>query len=197
MTLIRVDPDSVRSYGRGAQAAFDAMHQALVGLVDQLVAVRYFGPNSVVFKTQCGQMAADFANRLHLDMSAMADAVRTSTSNIAAALGGQPIHLHIDARPIVPPQPLTVDYVDVDTSALESMVPVVNRHFTQLRHGLGTNLRLLQATDWEGFAKIAAVDAVTGFTTSASAACQSSVSGAKLTKVASVEREISSCPTCA
>lgn len=171
MTVIRVDPDSVRSYGRQAQAAFETMHRSLVELVDEVVAVRYFGPNAVVFKTGCGRIAADFANRLHLDMGAMADAVRRSTSNIAAALGGEPIHIQIDSRPISPPVPVTVDYVDVDTAALEAIVPVVARRFTELRSGLAGNFQRLQATDWEGNAKLAAVDAVGRFTTSARAKC--------------------------
>jgi len=171
MTLIRVNPESVRGYGRQAQTTFEAMHHSLVELVNEVVAVRYFGPNAVVFKTECGRMSAEFANRLHLDMAAMADAVRQSTSNIAASLGGQPIHVQIDNRPITPPVPQAVDYVDVDTVALESIVAVVGRRFAQLRQGLTANLQLLQATDWEGNAKLATIDAVGGFTTSAHAKC--------------------------
>ncbi len=171
MTLIRVNPESVRGYGRQAQSAFEIMHRSLVEMVDEVVAVRYFGPNAVVFKTECGRIAADFANRLHLDMGAMAEAVRRSTSNIAAALGGQPIHIQIDSRPITPPVPLSVDYVDVDTAALEAIVPVVARRFTELRDSLTGNFQRLQATDWEGNAKLAAVDAVGGFTTSGRAKC--------------------------
>ncbi len=44
---------------------FDAMHGSLVALVNQVVAVRYFGPNAFTFKTEVGRLAADFANRLH------------------------------------------------------------------------------------------------------------------------------------
>jgi len=171
MTLIRVDPESVRGYGHQAQKVFETIHQSLAELVNEVVAVRYFGPNAVAFKTECGRMSADFANRLHLDMAAMANAVRQSTSNIAAALGGQAIHIQIDSRPIAPPVPQVVDYVDVDTAALESIVPVVGRRFAQLRHGLTSNFQRLQATDWEGNAKLAAIDAVGRFTTSAQAKC--------------------------
>lgn len=171
MTLIRVNPASVLQYGREAQAAFEQMHQSLVELVGEVVAVRYFGPNAVTFKTECGRLAADFAHRLHVDMAAMADAVRRSTSNIATALGGQPIHIGVDARPIVPPAPPVVEVVDVDTTALESMVPVIARRFGELRHQLSSNFGRLQATDWEGHAKLAAVDAVGGFTTSARHTC--------------------------
>jgi hypothetical protein len=173
MTLIRVDPESVRAYGREAQAIFEQIHDALVRLVDDVVGVRYFGPNAVAFKTQCGRVASDFANRLHADMAAMADAVRRSTSNIAAALGGDPIVIQIDPKPITPPAPQTVAYVDVDTAALEGAVPVVSRHFSSLRHGLSSNVARLQATDWEGNAKLAAVEAVQQFTSSAQQKCSS------------------------
>jgi hypothetical protein len=91
MTLIRVNPESVQRYGFEAQSIFDEMHAGLAGLVDLVVAVHYDGPNAVAFKTECGRLASDFANRLHVDMSAMAEAVRASTSNIAAALGGSPV----------------------------------------------------------------------------------------------------------
>lgn len=171
MTLIRVNPASVSQYGRETQAAFDRMHRCLVDLVGEVVAVRYFGPNAVAFKTECGRLAADFASRLHLEMAAMADAVRRSTSNIATALGGQPVHLVVDGRPIVPPTAEVVDYVDVDTAALEAVVPVAARRFGELRDELAANLRRLQGTDWEGAAKLAAVDAVGGFTTSARRTC--------------------------
>lgn len=171
MTLIRVNPASVQQYGRDAQAAFEQMHHSLVELVGEVVAVRYFGPNAVAFKTECGRLAAEFAGRLHLDMAAMADAVRRSTSNIATALGGQPIHIGVDARPIVPPAPEVVDVVDVDTAALEAMVPVIARRFDDLRQQLTRNFQQLQATDWEGYAKLAAVDAVGGFTSSARHTC--------------------------
>lgn len=171
MTLIRVNPASVQQYGREAQAAFDEMHRSLVDLVGEVVAVRYFGPNAVVFKTECGRLAVDVAGRLHLELAAMAEAVRRSTSNIATALGGQSIHLAVDPRPIVPPAPQVVDHVDVDTTALEAIVPVFARRFGELRHQLTAHLQRLQATDWEGHAKLAAVDAVGGFTATARRAC--------------------------
>jgi hypothetical protein len=171
MTLIRVNPESVRRYGAEAQNTFDTMHASLVSMVNVLVGVRYFGPNAVAFKTECGQMSADFANRLHVDMAAMADAVRTSTTNIASSLGGAPIAIRIDPRPITPPTPQTVDYVDVDTAALEAILPVVRSRFDSLRTGLTGNLTRLQATDWQGNAKLAAIDAVGSFTSSARQKC--------------------------
>jgi hypothetical protein len=172
MTLIRVNPESVRRYGAEAQSIFDTMHASLVSLVNEVAGVRYFGPNAVTFKTESGRLAADFANRLHLDMAAMADAVRTSTTNIASSLGGAPIAIRLDPRPIVPPTPQAVDYVDVDTGALESLLPVVTGRFDALRGGLTSHLARLQATDWQGNAKLAAIDSVSGFTASARQKCE-------------------------
>lgn len=171
MTLIRVNPESVRAYGAEAQSLFDGMHRSLVQMVNDVVAVRYYGPNAVAFKTEAGRMASDFANGLHLDLAAMADAVSRSTSNIAAALGGAPVVITVDPKPVVPPSPEVVDYVDVDTSALEAQIPVVAGRFDELRQNLSSNLHRLQATDWEGNAKLMAVDAVGGFTTAAHTKC--------------------------
>ena len=51
---------------------------------------RYSGvrPNAQTFKTQTGQLAVEFANALVADMRGIADAIRSSTSSISAALGG-------------------------------------------------------------------------------------------------------------
>lgn len=171
MTLIRVNPESIQRYGHESQVIFDEMRASLLALVDHVVAVRYFGPNAFAFKSECGRLAADFANRLHRDMSAMADAVRASTTNIATSLGGGAIMIRLDPRPIVPPAPQVVDFVDVDTAALDSLLTVVSSSFESLRLALDTHLTKLQATDWQGRAKLAAVDAVSGFTASARHQC--------------------------
>jgi hypothetical protein len=171
MTLVRVNPESVRTYGVHAQAMFDDMTASLDRLARDVVGVRYFGPSAVAFKTECGRLAVDFGRRLHVDMSAMAEAVRRSTSNIVASLGGAPISISVSNRPISPPPPQVVEYVDVDTDALEAMIPVTAGHFGSIRNGLSRNFGQLQQTDWEGNAKLAAVDAVGGFTTSARQCC--------------------------
>ncbi len=172
MTQIRVNPESVRGYGRQAGAIFAQIHTELTKLVDDVVGVHYFGPNAVDFKTKAGQLAADFAAKLHQDIAAMADAVRTSTSNIAASLGGTPISITVDNKAITPPTPAKVDYVDVDTEALTGLGPVVGNHFTALANHLATHQRALGATDWTGAAKNTAVEAVARLTTTASGHCQ-------------------------
>ncbi|MFV0308912.1 MAG: hypothetical protein ACK5OX_14345 [Desertimonas sp.] len=159
------------TYGRTAQTKFTEMRTQLSGLVTDVVAVRYFGPNSVTFKVQSGQLAAQFANALWADMGAMAASVTASTSNIAASLGGAPITIQIDGEPITPDAPTVVDYVDVDTAALEALIPVVEGRFTGLREGLAAHQTALNGTDWQGTAKETAVEAVATYTTSATGRC--------------------------
>ena len=171
MPIIRVNPASVQAYGAAAQRIFEEIHQSLVGLVNEVVSVRYFGPNAVAFKAECGQLASEFANRLSADMSAMADAVRASTTNIAASLGGAPIAIALNPQSIVPPIPPSVDYVDVDTAALEGVIPTVGQRFATIEAGLANNLSQLRSTDWQGHAKLAAVETVGGFTSAAQGRC--------------------------
>jgi hypothetical protein len=170
MTLIRVNPASVRGYGTAAQGEFDAIATELTRLADDVVSVRYFGPNSVAFKRDCGRMAEEFGRSLHRSMGAMADAVRVSTSNIAASLGGAPVDIHLVDKAVVAPAPSVVDYVDVDTSALEALLPVVDGHFTSIRDALQRHLDALRRTDWEGNAKLNAVTRVQSLTSNAAAA---------------------------
>ena len=98
MTVIRVNPDSVRQYAGAAQQQFDAIRVELQGLVNDATTVRYFGPNSVDFKTHCGQMASDFGRRLAQDLGQIADAVRSSTTAIATSLGGAPSRRGVQLR---------------------------------------------------------------------------------------------------
>ena len=167
MTLIRVNPTSVQAYGATAQATFETMRGTLESLVADVGGVHYYGPNSVQFKTQSGQLAAQFANSLNADMGSMANSVRASTSNIAGSLGGSAIAIEVVGTAITPGEVLTVDYVDVDTTALESLILVVTTRFTALREGLASHLTSLQNTDWAGNAKDSAVEAVSTYTTSA------------------------------
>lgn len=167
MTVVRVNPQSVQAYGADAQAKFDGIRTELVSLVNAVTEVRYFGPNAVDFKTRSGQIAADFANKLNQDLGAIADAVRVSTSNIAASLGGAPVSISVNGATISPPAVATVDYVDVDTSALDALRTVVDRHFTTIASLFDGHLQKLVATDWTGNAREQAVSAVRTFTGSA------------------------------
>lgn len=168
MSVIRVNPDSIRQYATAAQSQFDAVRAQLVGLVDDAVNVRYFGPNAVQFKTRCGQMAAEFGQRLAQDLGHIAEAVRTSTSAVATSLGGPPISIAVIGTSVAVPTVAPGDgSVEIDTSGLDALKPVVARRIGAITSQLGGHLHNLQATDWHGQAKEAAVAAVSGFTTMA------------------------------
>ena len=171
VTIIRVNPASVAAYGSAASQIFAGIHAELVGLTNQVVEVRYFGPNAVGFKTECGNIAVDFGRRIHADLAAMADAVRVATSNIAASLGGQAISMTVEPLTLTPPTVQAVDFVDVDTSALEALIPAVQARFAGISERLSNNLTQLQQTDWEGNSKQEAVGAVSSFTQLAQSKC--------------------------
>ncbi|MGQ0823505.1 MAG: hypothetical protein ACT4OX_00505 [Actinomycetota bacterium] len=170
MTVIRVHPESIRDYAANAQRSFDEMRVTLERLVRSVVEVRYFGPNAAEFKRRCGELATDFAVRLSQDLGAIADAVRVSTSNIAASLGGQVISIQVNGSAIVPPAvPQGDGAVDVDVSGLEALKQPVRADFASIEAALDEHLRRLISTDWVGTAKDVAVEAVTGFTNGARA----------------------------
>ncbi len=169
MTVIRVNPQSVQAYGADASAKFQAIAAELTALVSASAEVHYFGPNAVDFKTRAAQLAADFANRLHQDIAAIAEAVRASTAAIATSLGGAGVSIVVDNRPVSVPAIASVDYVDVDTSALEALTGTVDRHFAMIDSLFDGHLQKLQTTDWTGNAREQAVASVQGFTTSAKA----------------------------
>jgi hypothetical protein len=167
MTVVRVNPASVRSYGTSAETTFGEVRTELVNLVNAATQVRYFGPNAVSFKTHAGQLAAEFANKLNQDIAAISGAVRASTTAIAGSLGGEPITIDVNVSPITPPGVESVDYVDVDTAALEGLTGTVNGHFSRVTALFDQHLQKLVGTDWEGNAKQQAVQGVQGFTTKA------------------------------
>ena len=168
MSDVRVNPPSVRSYGTTAQETFGSIRTSLETLVTDAVSVDYYGPNAVQFKTKCGQLAADLANALTTDMTKIADAVKTTTSNIAAALGGPPVDIQFNGSTINPPAvPQGDESVGANLPALEGVKGTASTHFTAISGQFDSHLTSLQNTDWIGTAKENAVSAVSGFTESA------------------------------
>lgn len=173
MSDVRVNPPSVRAYGVTAQETFGSIRQSLEALVADAVAVDYYGPNAVQFKTTCGQLAADLANALTQDMAKIADAVKATTSNIAASLGGGPVDIQFNGSQISPPAvPQGDESVGVNLPALEGMKGTASSHFTAISEQFTNHLQALQNTDWVGTAKDNAVGAVSGFTNQAKSKVQ-------------------------
>lgn len=168
---VRVNPQSVVSYGQNAQGQFNTIHAALVGLVDQCTTVDYYGENAVQFKTKCGQKAADFGQAFSRDLAQIAEAVKTSSSNIAQALGGQPISISVSGAPIpLPAVPPGDGSVEASTSGLTQLITQVGQQFSIIQDALDQHLASLRTTDWLGNAKDQAMNAVTSYTTKAKSA---------------------------
>jgi hypothetical protein len=168
VVTVRVDPVSIRRYATRAQQEFDAVRSELVRLVNDAVNVHYFGPNAASFKNHCGEMAAEFAQNLSVDIGKIAEAVQASTNAIAQALGGTPISFSVNGAAIPLPQVPSGDgSVEVDLSALEGLKPVVSQHIGRITGHLDSHLSSLQSTDWMGQAKDTAVSAVSQFTSAA------------------------------
>ena len=175
--VIRVNPASVRDFGTRAQANFTEINQKLNELVASVANVRYFGPNAVEFKQKTAELAATFARETHLKMQQIAEAVKTSTSNISSALGGAAISIQVDARPVEVPTIATVDYVDVDTNALSDLKETVSTKFAAINSAFDANLAALRATDWQGQAKASADTAVSNITLVAKSTADSALGG--------------------
>lgn len=168
MSVIRVNPESIKAYAREASNQFGRAREAMQSMANEVVGVRYFGPNAVSFKTQCGNLAEDYAKKLLSDLGQIADAVRTSTSNIAASLGGEQIGIDFNGTPISAPKPDAGDgSVDIDVDALTQLKPVVDRRFGEIVAALDAHLRSLESTDWVGQAKDTARGAVSAMTSKA------------------------------
>ncbi|QGG93638.1 hypothetical protein [Actinomarinicola tropica] len=173
MSDVRVNPPSVRAYGQSAQEMFGSIRTSLEALVSDAVSVDYYGPNAVAFKTKCGQLATELANALTQDMTKIADAVRSTTSNIAASLGGGPVDIAFNGSTIsAPAVPAGDESVGANLPALEGMKSTASSHFSAISEQFSNHLSALQNTDWVGTAKDNAVGAVSGFTSSAQSKVQ-------------------------
>lgn len=168
MSVIRVNPEDVRAYAAFANERFEAIRGELESLTHQVATVHYVGPNAVQFKTRCGEMAAEFSNALLSDLGGIADAVSASTSAISSSLGGEPVNIAVNGSTVTPPPVEPGDgSVDIDTSALEALTPVVSQRLGALQDALAAHLNRLEGTDWQGTAKERAVEEVRGFTSTA------------------------------
>ena len=177
MSVIRVNPASVQKYGADAQARFGDIHQRLVELVNSVATVRYFGPNAESFKLKTAELAQSFAVNTHTKMSQIADAVKTSTSNISNALGGQPISIQVVSSPVTIPTITKADYVDVDVTALSELKGTVSDKFGLINAAFDANRTALANTDWQGQARESAVGAVNTITEAAKSAALSALEG--------------------
>jgi hypothetical protein len=168
MSLKRVNPVDVQAYGTAAQGYFDSIFTSLTTLCSDVVGVHYFGTNAYQFKYDAGELAEAFARSMATDLGNLADGIRTSTSNIAGSLGGQPISIAVSGKPINAPTPQADTGIqEVDPSALTDLISTVGSRFSEINEAMNGHRTRLENTDWKGDAKDGTVSLVAAWTTNA------------------------------
>ena len=162
---IHLNPSSVVAYAGHAQEIFQNIRGSLEQLVNDAVAVKYYGENARDFKTKCGQIAADLANALTTDMGRISESVRTATTNISKALGGHPVTIEFNGATIAAPAvPGDDGTVGASVAQLENFKGTVSAHFARISEAFTEHLGALDRTEWTSTAKDNAVNGVRAFT---------------------------------
>lgn len=165
---IKVNPESIRSYGAKAQRSFDQIRTDLQIMVNATDRVPYEGENAEKFKAECGRLVGDFSKAMLKDMQEISSAVRTTTSNIAQALGGEPVRINVSGTAITPQPVKKGDGTkSADTVALRALPKVLETRFESIETQLRNHLQALRGTVWEGQGKKDAVTLVTTYTSQA------------------------------
>jgi uncharacterized protein YukE len=163
-SIIRVEPQSIHRYAKEAQQYFDEMQSELRRIVDSVAEVDYHGVNAFEFKSAISDLAVEFASKFTKDMAIISGAVRDVTTNIVKSLGGQPVVISVEGKPMIRPTIKREEFFQVDTSALEQLGPVVKGQFEALTNSLSRHLKALENTDWQGNAKRQVVATVRDYT---------------------------------
>lgn len=169
---IKVNPDSIKGYGSKAQSHFNEIRANLQHMANEIDRVPYEGTNAEKFKGDVGLMMSEFSTAMLKDLGAIANAVKTTTSNIAQALGGQAVNISVDGRAIIPQPVKKGDGTQAaDTVALGALPTTLKAKFESINTELNNHVKNLQATIWEGKGKKDCVELVSGYTKTATKDC--------------------------
>lgn len=173
--VIKVNPDSVQAYGKKAQKHFADIRADLQAIVNATDRVAYEGDNAEKFKREAGEMVRDYSKAILDALNQITDAVKTTTSNIAQSLGGKAITISFNGNPVVPQPVKKGDGTQsANTNQLRELSSKLAPRFAAVEKSLGTHLKDLQGTVWEGTGKKSAVEIVSKVTTSAKKSSQDS-----------------------
>ena len=168
MTVIKVNPESIHTYGKKAQKHFDDIRHHLQVMADEADRVPYAGNNAEKFKAETARLLSEYSKAMLKDLGTIADAIRVTTSNIAQSLGGQPITISVNGTPIVPQPVKKGDGTHLlDTERFLQLPGKLTANFDAIDNQLAIHLRSLTATVWEGKAKHDCVQLVGDFTNTA------------------------------
>lgn len=170
---IEIHPDKVRTYAGKAQAHFDKMRSDMQSITNTIDRVDYEGDNAAYFKNTTGDMVSDFSQKFLQDMQEISQLVKVTTSNIAQAMGGQPIVIKVDGSKIVPQKVAAASdgSQKVSTADLANLPTILHTRFESMRAELKGHMMDFTNFDvigWRSKAKTSADEAVRTFTTNAS-----------------------------
>lgn len=170
MRDIEIHPEKVRAYAVRAQTHFDKLRTDLQIIVNTVDRVEYEGTNATMFKNTCNDMVGDFSQAFLKDMQEIAELVKVTTSNIAQALGGQPIVIRVNGSKIVPQKVAASSdgAQKVSTAALRSLPTIMHTRFESIRghlKGHQSDFTSFEVIGWRSKAKSSADQAITSFTT--------------------------------
>jgi uncharacterized protein YukE len=175
-----VNPTEVAAYGTRINARVDEMFTELNGLCSDVVGVDYYGTNAFKFKTDAGQMAADFSKALAKSINDLKENVAKVTSSIAGSLGGSPITIDTSDNTLTPATPAADDGTQIaNPTALSDLVTTVNSRIDALNAAID-GLKALPGNDrngWMGDARNATEDYVGTWTESAKGKCEEARTG--------------------
>lgn len=172
---IKVNPASITAYGTKAQRQFDSIRADLQSMVNATHNVPYEGDNAVHFKTECGRIVGEFSKAMLADMQEIANAVKTTTSNIAQSLGGHPVNISVNGHEITPQAVAKGDGTQsANTVALRALPGLLTTKYAAIEAALSAHLSALEGTQWEGTGKRSAVEVVSQRTSAARKDCEAS-----------------------
>ena len=173
MSDIRVNAQSIDTYGDTATECFAGVQSALQLLVDAVAHVNYMGVNAEQFKKQAGHLSVEFAEGIHKNMTAMTGSVNAATTAVSQSLGGRNVSVSVAAKSVTPTEGQKADagVVQVNLPALTALQEDVNAQFKAATEQLSAHQQALVTTDWTGVSKDRAVGEVGRLTTSALTQC--------------------------
>ncbi|MFK7918937.1 MAG: hypothetical protein AB8G14_12740 [Ilumatobacter sp.] len=170
MTIIKVHPAEVVTYGTNATARFGEIVDQLQALTTMVDEVQFEGESAFQFRTETNVLVKDFNTQIQSAMAAMVTNVQTAVGNIQSSMQGARVSLEIP-----PPTPVTesdarnTENSEMDTDALSGLN--VEAPFQAITDAFLSHKTALENVTWLGNAGDAARGAVATLTTQATGVC--------------------------
>ncbi|HWL45025.1 MAG TPA: hypothetical protein VNQ73_18925 [Ilumatobacter sp.] len=169
MAVKRINPASIKKYGDTATEQFKSIHTNLESLVTKCATVHYRGTNATEFKTKASDLAAQYATDTQKNMNAIAEAVQMLTTALSKSMGGVSVTVSLPRASAIQRPSITreAQVEELDTTALETLIPDVQSLFSKIEGTFDAHLRAFSGTDWQSDTKNKSEAEIRKFTTDA------------------------------